>query len=300
MAVYQPHSDYFVQQLDSIQNQDWRDWVCVVTCDSSLEEIRQRPEMERFFDDSRFVFRENSIRLGHKANFDRAIQLAASFEKVDAIACSDQDDIWLPNKLSVLKSELEKRPAGSLVHSDMALIYSGAAVEAKQGQTLWKIERRNVSNSETRHLLVRSIVNGAAMMFDAHLARRFGAIPSEVGFHDQWYSILASQVGGVYPVHRSLVQYRQHGDNVVGASHFQGRFALPSGGRVRGLAPILRHLKSRWLETRQLVEGLRSKGIDAQTPGVANLLFMCVRHWSSDPVLARASAGRLIGRYVPC
>jgi hypothetical protein len=197
LAIYRPDPQVFAEQLESIEAQDFSAWSCMATSDSELAALRAHPRLARFFSDSRFEFVENTVRLGHKANFDRAIQLLAKRADVDAIACSDQDDIWQPFKLSVLARELERAPELSLVHSDMILFTGGGPdAAAASPQTLWNSERRNVRNSALDHMLLRSIVNGAA---------------------------LAAGLGGVHAVHLPLVFYRQHGNNVVGASTFQGR-----------------------------------------------------------------------------
>ncbi len=297
LTIYRPDPLVFAEQLESIEAQDFPDWCCVATSDSELAELRAHPRLARFFSDPQFEFLENTTRLGHKANFDRAIQLLARQPDVDAIACSDQDDIWRPSKLSVLARELEQSPRLSLVHSDMILFSGSPPGEAADSsrQTLWGAERRNTRNSGLDHMLLRTIVNGAAMMFDAELARRFGPIPESVGYHDQWYSALAAGLGGVYAVPQPLVCYRQHGNNVVGASTFNGRWALPSGGRVRGISHLIRHFRSRWHETATVAQALSERGVDARAPGILKLLTFVVRYWWSDPVLARAAAGRLIG-----
>jgi len=134
------------------------------------------------------------------------------------------------------------------------------------------------------------------MMFDADLARKFGPIPKEVSYHDQWYSALAASQGGVIAVHSPLVLYRQHGANVVGASRFKGRFAMPTGGRVKGIRALISHFKSRWAETSSLLRGLAERGVPVKTPSLLQLIGYALRFYWSDPVLARSAAGRLIGR----
>jgi hypothetical protein len=295
LAAYKPDPAVFAEQLESIANQDFKNWHCLVTCDSSLEELRVDHRLAPFFSDNRFDFFENPIRLGHKANFDRAINLVAAIPDVDAIACSDQDDVWVPHKISRLVEALTGKPGGSLVHSDMRLFFSIPGESSRIGGALWAEEHRQVGNSGSHPMILRSIVNGAAMMFDAQLVRLSGGIPPEVSFHDQWYAALAASLGGVYPVRECLVNYRQHGKNVVGASRFAGRFSLPLAGRVRGVKALSRHFVSRWRETDTL-----SKCIRARVPGwngltLSRMAWFVIKYWSSDPVLARAAAGRLIG-----
>src|SRR5687768_1758619 len=98
LAAYKPPTEVFEEQLKSIQDQTYTNWVCVMTFDSSLEETLASPKIAVFKKDSRFIWLENPVRLGHKKNFERAIQETLR-HSVDAIACSDQDDVWYLNKI---------------------------------------------------------------------------------------------------------------------------------------------------------------------------------------------------------
>src|SRR5262249_13445241 len=122
LAAYRPRPDYFAEQLASIVAQTFRDWICVITFDSPMAETRAHPLIRPFAEDSRFVWMENETRLGARDNFGKAIQTVLGLG-VDAIACSDQDDRWYPDKLATEGDALRRAPSMSIVHCDMHLLY---------------------------------------------------------------------------------------------------------------------------------------------------------------------------------
>jgi hypothetical protein len=298
LAAYEPNPKYFSKQLESIQKQSFSHWICVVTFDSPVHDILNHPSIEPFKSDERFLFIENASRLGHKKNFEKALRELLSFE-LDAIAFSDQDDVWYPEKLKTAAESLSNQPRHSLVHSDMHLL-------SEQGlgpETAWCLERRGVTNVETHHLLVRNVVAGCALLMDVQLAKNFPNIPDGVEFHDHWYALVASNQGKVIPIMTPLYAYRQHGNNVVAVSPYRGRFAVEAGS---SLADVLAKAKRAFLRTRSLALSLPAEGIElSKTTKVLyispfdfglGLAILGVRHFFSDPQLSRACLARALGK----
>lgn len=253
LAAYQPDAGYFREQLASIDAQTYSNWSCVITLDSPIDQLRSLPELAGCFRDERFVWIENPIRLGHKKNFERAIEIAAS-RGAWAIATCDQDDVWSESKLDVLARELERLPALSLVHSDMSVLKDNAMTD----ESVWQRTRQGVDDSTTGDLLVANVVTGCSMLFDASLARRYPTIPDSYDYHDHWYAVAASCHGGVHPVRMKLVAYRQHARNVVGATSFDWGVSLPEVGETRDLFDAMRE---RW-------QVVRRRTIDALAAGM--------------------------------
>ncbi|MDB5033661.1 MAG: methyltransferase protein [Chlorobi bacterium] len=260
MAVYRPDILFLARQLVTIREQAYTNWVCVITSDSPLDEFTSDPRILPFMGDLRFVWLQNGERLGHKKNFERAIQEALA-RGAEAIACSDQDDVWYPEKLAVLVEELRAAGPLSLVHSDLNVFEDearGITIESA-----WRVEQRGVGNARPRHLFVRNVVTGCSMIFDAELARRFPVIPAEVGFHDHWYAITAASCGIVVALPRPLLAYRQHASNVLGARPFIWNPKLPPGNR---LAEEVNGRMIRWREFRGLVLAAMREGVPVGLP----------------------------------
>lgn len=309
LAAFNPDPVLFLAQLLSIQNQTEQNWVCLVSFDSPMEELKEHPEFQRIQEDSRFRWIENpnSNNLkSAKKNFEfGATTLLQSDPLIDALAFSDQDDLWYPDKLQKLKDALESKPRGSLVHSDMHLIY-GKGIDlagVDQSTSAWKVEKRGVQHCSLQDLLIRNCVAGAGLLMDAHLWRRFPTIPDGVPFHDHWAAILAASNGGIYSLYEPLYAYRQHQRNVLGITEYSGRLGYHGRKSVSG---FLNTVLSRFHFSRQITEGTQRAGLEispqnqrvflgAEDFGLG-FLKLGVQYFSSDPALSKACFARAVGK----
>lgn len=304
LAVYNPDRDQLSEQLRSIRDQTWQSWRCVLTCDSELAELGRSPNLEEYFSDQRFVWVQNTTRLGHKRNFEAAIRRCAELN-VDAICCSDQDDIWYPNKLERCAAALERAGALSLVHSDLDIAKNGEI----QPISAWTTEQRNVYLVAPEHLLVRNVVTGCTMMMDAQLAKLCPEIPPSVQYHDHWYALIASLLGGVHAVPERLMAYRQHGENVVGVRRVPGAFArvFTNQGFI-GLNALLERCESAWHQSEALARDVSTCGLPmpsyvrnaflAKADFGLLLLLQSAKLVLADRVLATGTLVRAVGKSV--
>ena len=214
MAGYKPNPKYFSLQLQSLIDQEFQDWNCVITFDSSVGEATQDPRVQVCLKDKRFRVLENERRLKVTKNFERAI-VEVMTPETKAIAFADQDDIWDRRKLKLQWSQLQTCPPLSLVHCDMKLLREVNGNDQIENVSVWKAEWRTVGLSSPEHMVVRNLVTGMAALFDADLARKFPVIPEDI-WHDHWFAIQAGVHGGVYSTPERLVAYRQHGSNDTG------------------------------------------------------------------------------------
>jgi hypothetical protein len=140
------------------------------------------------------------------------------------------------------------------------------------------------------------------MCFDAELARRFPEIPSGAEYHDHWYALVASFHGGVHPVPRPLLAYRQHGANEVGVSPFRGRFYL----KRSDLGRFFKKSKNGWVRSRNLASSAKKAGLPLTGSQEGSfvksgdfglgLFIVGLGHFFSDPPLARACFIRCFGK----
>jgi glycosyltransferase involved in cell wall biosynthesis len=191
----------------------------------------------------------NKRALGVTANFEQAISACTG----EFVALSDQDDVWLPDRLATAVSVLARRPDLLLLHADARL------VDAKGepiGHTLFDALELTRREREFVHggraieaLLRRNLVTGATTVFRRELAAL--AAPFPTGWvHDEWLAIIAAATGQVDLVDRALIDYRQHGANQIGASRLSlggkiRRVMEPRGERNRRLATNFATLESR-------------------------------------------------------
>ena len=233
--------EFIEQQLESILSQSSPADELVVADDGSDDgtlDLVERRFVGRGLPD--LIVLPPAETRGVSANFERAI-LASSG---DLVALSDQDDIWVPDRLARQVEAFDRRPDLTLFHTDADLIdRAGGAL----GMTLFESLGVGEGTIATVHrgdafdvLLRRNIVTGATVMFRRTLMTSAAPFPSE-WVHDEWLAIIAAATGVVDVSGNRLIGYRQHGANQIGASdpslwHRIGRMLEPRGDRNAGLA----------------------------------------------------------------
>ncbi len=227
MATFEPPLELFARQIESIREQTYPSWVCVISDDSSSAD--RLAEVRRILgDDERFVLCPSERRLGFYRNFERALALAPA--EAEYIALSDQDDRWHPDKLETLARELD---AGA------GLAYSDTRVIDERGRelsdTYWRYRRNNYTDLTS--LLITNSITGAAALFRREVAEAALPFPPPQGdiFHDHWLALVAMTTGDIRYVDRPLYDYVQHPGAAIGfvnANAGRGRW----GGRLADLA----------------------------------------------------------------
>lgn len=148
----------------------------------------------------------NPFNLSVRGNFSKAVGLCNG----DLIALSDQDDVWLPNKLARAEKMIHQSayPAAALYCSRLQYANSSLAPLG-----LSPIP----SSIGFQNAIVENIATGCSVVFGSDIRRRvLQAAPSDMIMHDWWAYLVASAFGQVIYDATPTVLYRQHGDNVAG------------------------------------------------------------------------------------
>lgn len=192
LATYRPNPAWLAAQLDSIRAQ------------TGVE--------------TNLVVREDAAGEGAAANFSAL--LAAS--QAPYVALADQDDVWLPEKLAKLLAKLRELEA--LYGADTPLLafcdstLTDAALHPMP-QTFIARQRVDVAAGLAfPRLLMQNFIAGHAMLFNAALRVRAGAVPPGAVLHDNWLALVAAAFGRIGFVDEPLVLYRQHAANALGAA----------------------------------------------------------------------------------
>ncbi|MBC8032314.1 MAG: glycosyltransferase family 2 protein [Pyrinomonadaceae bacterium] len=206
------------EQLDSISTQSRLPDELVICDDASTDDTRAI--LTDFAASAPFPvhLHFNERNLGSTKNFECAIRQCTG----DMIALCDQDDVWLPEKLSALETKFASVPSVGLIFSDAEVIDESAR---SAGYTLW--EKLSIRNAELRSLrsqravdalLQGSTVTGATMAFRGRFKELVLPIPNDLPvIHDAWIALLVAAVSQVFPFATPLIRYRQHSAQQVGA-----------------------------------------------------------------------------------
>jgi glycosyltransferase involved in cell wall biosynthesis len=188
----------------------------------------------------RLIVLSNEDALGVTANFEQAVSACSG----DLIALSDQDDIWVPERLEKVAATFDGRPELGLVFSDARLISAdGDSLGVSLFQAL-EISSADLvamrAGDAFEILLRRNLVTGATAVFRRTLLD--SAVPFDAAWvHDEWLAIIAAATSQVEWMPDQLVAYRQHGGNQIGVSmptlrYKAARVFEPRGERNQHLA----------------------------------------------------------------
>ena len=237
-----------------------------------------------------------SIRLQPIRNV-KALRVTKNFEQAvsactgDLIALSDQDDVWHPERLARMVAEFGRRPDLLLLHTDARLV-DGALQEL--GQSLFHalevkpLERAWIHGGRAFDVFLRrNLVTGATTLFRRSLLVPAVPFPRE-WLHDEWLGIVAAAIGRVDMLEESLIDYRQHESNQIGARRdsFMGkvRKALASRGTTH-------HERARKAEL--LLERLLSLG-DQVAPDTIQKLREKIEHQRFRAALPASRVARCL------
>jgi len=199
---------------------------------------------------------ENRPALRVVKNFEQAIGACTS----ELVALSDQDDVWLPERLAQMVPHFEHDPKLLLLHTDARLV---DAELRDIGHTLFHALEVTPSEIERIHggkafdvFLRRNLVTGATTLFRRSLLEHAMPLPVE-WVHDEWLGIIAAAIGRVDAIERPLIDYRQHGGNQIGARRDTFREKVGKALASRGDTHVNRAFKAELLLDRLMAMGDR-------------------------------------------
>jgi glycosyltransferase involved in cell wall biosynthesis len=205
MATYNGQN-YIKEQLDSILSQTYKDFELII-CDDCSKDKTPSILKEYTAKDSRITVFINDTNLGFKKNFEKAIQNCHG----EYIAFCDQDDIWTPNHLEILYSQIENK---DLICGNAKLIDSnGNDMNTTTHECLSSFILPESSTEQFKNLLYGNFAQGTAMMITKELAQKIIPIPQTVKYHDWWAASIASLNNGCKYTDEIVLLYRQHGTN---------------------------------------------------------------------------------------
>ncbi|KAB5604164.1 glycosyltransferase family 2 protein [Bifidobacterium jacchi] len=212
---------YLEEQVTSILSQTLKNWELYISDDGSTDETESIIDKLELRDPRIHKLQTGII---HKCAAYHFIDML-QYSNNDYFCLCDQDDYWLPNKLSTSLSriqELERRYGKSvplLVFSDMKIVDENLATIA---ESFLVDSGKNNIKPIIEEILNTSIAAGCTMMGNGALRRlvcKTGYKPVIV-MHDWWIADIAVSCGYMEKISDQLVLYRQHGNNSVGAEHY--------------------------------------------------------------------------------
>jgi glycosyltransferase involved in cell wall biosynthesis len=194
---------YVAGQIESILAQLEADDRLVIADDGSTDKTLEIVKGFASIDDRIKLLYGNS--LGIVRNFEKAIKECSN----ELIFLSDQDDVWVSDKVKIIKEYF-------LDHQDVTLIMSDLIVVNQDLETVNEsyMKLRGCSTGIVRNIMKNSYV-GCALAFRRELKELFLPFPKGIPMHDSWIGLLAEMFGKVRMIEDKLVLYRRYKGNVT-------------------------------------------------------------------------------------
>lgn len=180
--------------------------------------------------DERILFLGSERKGGVKNNFENLIMSTSA----DYIFFCDQDDFWLPSKMRIFMQEFESLQNDNhlplLLHSDLCVADKNLSpIHASM------FEYQNIRKRPSfTNVLISNSVTGCVMAINKKMIDliKYSNIKESI-MHDWYIALIASSFGRIHYIDSSLILYRQHGRNQVGAKSFSFYSFINNGGFIK-------------------------------------------------------------------
>lgn len=202
LAAYKGQQ-YITEQLESILPQLGADDEIIVS-DDYPQGLTRESVIKIANRDNRVKYIEGEGK-GVVKNFENALNACSG----DVIFLCDQDDVWQPDKVSSVMTEIANG-------ADLVL-HNAAVTDAELNITEPSFFAVHGSNTDFKHNLIRNTFVGCCMAFTKQVMTDTLPFPEGLPMHDWWIALTAIKLGyKTVLINKPLILWRRHGDNVTG------------------------------------------------------------------------------------
>lgn len=205
MAVYNGEK-YLKKQLYSILNQLDKDDEIIISYDKSSDKTFEIITEFATLDNRITIV--NGPCLGVIKNFENALMHC----KNQYIFLSDQDDIWLDNKVKIITNQFNKTNANVIIHDCIV-------VDEKENIIFPSFfDIRHCKKGFLYNIIHNSYI-GCCMAIRNDFIKNIIPFPENIPMHDQWIGLIADKKNSVVFIDIPLLKYRRHLNNVSSFKH---------------------------------------------------------------------------------
>ncbi len=210
-------SKHVGQMIDSVLAQEYTDFHLVLSDDGSKDDTPQILEEYAKKHPDEITLYRSGVRFGNAQ--DHFMHLLDQFHETSYIMFCDQDDYWHPDKMRKTlekMQQIEKADLPAMVHTDLRVVDGELKEMDPSFMHYSKLKGERLALNQ---LLVQNVVTGCTMMVNKALAElACSRMPKErILMHDWWLALIAAAMGTTGYLDEATMDYRQHGNNVVGA-----------------------------------------------------------------------------------
>ena len=201
MATYNG-GKFIREQLESILSQLPLDGAEIVIADDGSTD--DTLTVVKSLGDARIRVLDAEKHLGVIYNYERALQAS----KGEIIFLADQDDIWLPEKVTKVLATLND---ADLVTHDAWMLRPSESSWTRSG----KLSDIRAYKSGVVANWWKNTFTGCCMAFRRNILEKALPFPKNLPMHDQWLGLVAEKNFKVKSIDEPLVEYRQHHANAT-------------------------------------------------------------------------------------
>lgn len=211
MSIYNG-AKYMREQIDSILAQTYTDFHLIIRDDGSTENVRSIIES---YSDLRITYIEGENQ-GPCKSFFSLLTMASDAQY---IFFSDQDDVWYPNKIETMLTEIRMyNDEPAMVFSDFSMIDENGN-QTNESYAQYAHLRIPSCNVGVEQLIPQPYVFGCASVINRKLADIVCDPPEGIEMHDCWIALTAASVGKLIYLPKQTIAHRFHSSNVTGKNN---------------------------------------------------------------------------------
>lgn len=208
MSTYNGEA-YLRKQLDSILHQDKVGVQLLVRDDGSTDHTCEiLSEYAAKYPNMKWQTSEN---VGFVRSFSILAEQALAYpDSIDYYAFSDQDDIWMPNKLKTACRYLEEQS------QDTPLLFSSNSLFVDDNMSILGTFHRETPHYTKQNVMIYPTEQGCSMVFNRKALALYDGNPPKEAWHDRWMCLICNFLGKSIYCQSPLFYYRIHGGNMIG------------------------------------------------------------------------------------
>ena len=213
---------YVAEQIESILNQTYKNFNLIISDDCSKDGT---PDILKKYaeKDERITLHLQTQNLGVVKNIEFLLKQVKS----ELYMLSDQDDVWLKEKVEKSVETLKKENA-DLVFGDLEVVNQNLnTIYPSFGDfmLLNKKIKKYINSYKVNYLY--NCVTGCTVISKKEFIEKILPLPTYSKFliHDHWIGLMVGIYGKLAYMPEKYIKYRQHGDNQVGTNKISHGFS---------------------------------------------------------------------------
>lgn len=211
---------YLREQIESILDQSYKNIHLIISDDNSKDKTREI--LKQYEKDDRVTIYFQKENLGYIKNFEFLLKQVKS----NYYMLSDQDDVWLPEKIEKSVETLKNQNA-DLVFGDLEVVDEKLNTIYPSFGDFMLLNRKikKYINSYKINYLY-NCVTGCTLLSKKTYIKDILPLPHDSKYipHDYWIGLIVSLKGKLAYMPEKYIKYRQHGDNEIGTDKISHKF----------------------------------------------------------------------------